>query len=303
MLFSRLVNESADLEDALVRRLRSVLDDTSAEAFGDALYDAWYESGRDSKHKFAVFQLGIFASERRLDEVARRLGVEVSNGQHHYSTWCLEALARRGRALSNTASKDVGLSWVAHWARAATTESLGHRARELEAREREMRSLDDTAFAALVNPFVAADAADRAIVRVDLETRFTFGARSFAPTVVHGRLALRGDNGAVLEALPKRSPKDEPAPTRTKSSVSRPSPGTSRTCSHGRPPASRAPWCRIASGRPRRSWISPLIHSSGTCSKASWRAPGGYCFALRSGVSSTRNRGPSRGTLCSPRGA
>jgi hypothetical protein len=213
VLFSCLANESTDLEDDLLRRLRSVLDHASAEAFGDALYDAWYEGGRDSKHKFAVFQLGIFASERRLDEVARRLGVEVSNGQHHYSTWCLEALARRGRALSRAqgASTDVGLSWVAHWARAATTESLGHRARELEARERERRSLDESAFAALVNPFVAADSADRAIVRVDLETRFTFGARSFAPTVIHGRLALRADNGAVLETLPKRSPKDEPS--------------------------------------------------------------------------------------------
>ncbi len=217
VLFSRLANESSDLEDPLVRRVRASLTPESAQAFGDALYDAWYEGGRDSKHKFAVFQLGIFGSDRRLDEVAQRLGIEASHGQHHYSSWCLEALARRGRALvrgssgAGEAAIDTGLSWVAHWARAATTESLGHRARELLARERELRGLDEHAFAARVNPFVAADAADRSIVRVDLETRFTFGARSFSPTVVHGRLALRADNGSVLEALPKRSPKDEPA--------------------------------------------------------------------------------------------
>lgn len=217
VLFSRLANEGSDLEDPDVRRMRAALTPESAQAFGDALYDAWYEGGRDSKHKFAVFQLGIFGSDRRLDEVAQRLGIEASHGQHHYSSWCLEALARRGRALvrgsngTDEVAIDTGLSWVAHWARAATTESLGHRARELLARERELRGLDEHAFAARVNPFVAADAADRSIVRVDLETRFTFGARSFSPTVVHGRLSLRADNGSVLEALPKRSPKDEPA--------------------------------------------------------------------------------------------
>jgi hypothetical protein len=218
VLFSRLANEGSDLEDPELRRIRAALVPASAAAFGDALYDAWYEGGRDSKHKFAVFQLGLFGSERRLDEVAQRLGIEASHGQHHYATWCLEALARRGRALQDEATSpadgpavDTGLSWVAHWARAATTESLGHGARELLARERELRGLDERAFAERVNPFVAADAADRSIVRVDLETRFTFGARSFSPAVVHGRLALRADNGTVLEALPKRSPKDEPA--------------------------------------------------------------------------------------------
>lgn len=214
-LLIRLSNEAADLEDPVARAVRRALTAESAHRFGDAIYDAWLGNGRDSKQKWAVFQLGVFGSPAKIDEVGMRLGIEASTGGHHYVGWCLEAFARHGRVVPCTI--DAGLSWISYWARAATTDGLGGRARELVTRERDGRKLDTASFAACINRFIASEAADRAIPVFDLAVTFRFKEVAYAPVVVDAagpggkKVFLRGgdDPNGLLAAVPKKGAKED----------------------------------------------------------------------------------------------
>jgi hypothetical protein len=217
-LLTRLSNEAADLEDPVARAARRALTEASAHAFGDAIYEAWLGNGRDSKQKWAVFQLGVFGSPAKIDDVGMRLGVEASTGGHHYVGWCLEAFARHGRAVPTaSAAIDAGLSWIAYWARAATTDGLGGRARDLVSRERDGRKLDTASFAACINRFIASEAADRAIPVFDLAVTFRFKESTYAPVVVDAagpsgkKVYLRGgdDPNGLLAAVPKKGAKED----------------------------------------------------------------------------------------------
>jgi hypothetical protein len=208
---TRLANEGPDLEDGLARAVRAILDPASAGNFGAAIYNAWAQ-GRDAKQKWAVFQLGVLADPRRVTILAEGLGAQASMGQHHYAAWSLEALGRHGRVLAAAGEAeptDLGLSWVSYWARAATTESLGNRAREIMLRERDQRGLTDETFAAHINAFIASEAADKSIQSIDLSTStFTFGGATFKPALDGTKLVLVGADG-VRTGVPKRGSKED----------------------------------------------------------------------------------------------
>lgn len=160
-LVTRLMNEGPDTEDALARAVRPLLDDAAAHMLSVSILGAWAGKS-DPKHKWAVYQQAILASDARIAE----LGANVSAGNHHFAGWCIDVLVRRG--LSTTAVPSVGLSWVAHWARSAETPSLATKAREaLDHVAARLGKTTDTLGPA-VDPYIRSALRDAAIPSFEL---------------------------------------------------------------------------------------------------------------------------------------
>lgn len=207
-LVTRLMNEGPDLQDPLARRARRFLDDASACAFSVALKDAWAANKGEAKHKWCIYQQAIMADEERLNVFAPRLDEATSGGQHHLAGWYIEVLERHGS--SSPRATNVGLSWVAYWAKAAETRSLREKAvaaleRAATARGKTIAELEPE-----LNGYVADDVADTQIPTVALPTTIDFGPRSFTLDVGPDlELVVKDASGAPLEKLPAPNKKDD----------------------------------------------------------------------------------------------
>lgn len=173
---TRLMNEGPDTEDALARAVRPLLDDAAAHILSASIFAAWVQKS-DPKHKWAVYQQAILASDARIAE----LGANVAAGNHHYAAWCIDVLMRRG--LSDSRVPSVGLSWVAHWARAAETPSLATKARE--ALEQIAARLGTTlsTLGPAVDPDIREASRDAAIPAFELPKVLELGARTVEVSV------------------------------------------------------------------------------------------------------------------------
>jgi len=132
--------------------LRAELDDESASALSTAIIKAWQSAGSEAKHKWCVYQRGVFETRERLLEVGHKLDAFTSGGSHHLAGWHLDTLARHGRVPGQEQSIDEALSWVAHWAVEAETRSLKSKARDLLQREKEARKLKDEELREMIDP-------------------------------------------------------------------------------------------------------------------------------------------------------
>lgn len=193
-LATRLMNEGPDTEDALARAVRPLLDDAAAHVLSMSILGAWAQKS-DPKHKWAVYQQAILASDARIAE----LGANVSVGNHHFAGWCIDVLVRRG--LSTSAVPSVGLSWVAHWARSAETPSLATKAREaLDHVAARLGKTKDTLGPA-VDPDIRSALRDAAIPSFDLGV-LDLGGRTLRVTVGPlTKLVLVAEDGTTVPRL------------------------------------------------------------------------------------------------------
>jgi HEAT repeat protein len=163
---TRLMNEGPDQEDAVARRVRPFLDDTSANEVSNALREAWANDKRDSKHKWAVYQQAILADDARLNFIGPKLDELVSGGQHHLAGWYADVLHRH----SMHGASRTGLSWLAHWSRAADTRSLKTKARELLQKAADEKKTTVAKLEGELNAYVADDVADASIPTLGFES-------------------------------------------------------------------------------------------------------------------------------------
>ena len=204
---TRLMNEGPELEDAVARRVRPFLDDASARAFSNAIRETWRKNKADAKHKWAVYQQAILADEARLDEVGPRLDEVTSGGDHHLARWYVDALARH----SLFSGSNRGLSWVAHWAKAAETNALREKANAAFAAAATARGITPAELEAELDAYVADDVADAGILALESET-LDFGARTFTLRLGSNlELVLETTDGKRLEKLPAPGNKDDAA--------------------------------------------------------------------------------------------
>jgi hypothetical protein len=173
---TRLMNEGPDAEDALARAVRPLLDDAAAHILSASIFAAWVQKS-DPKHKWAVYQQAILASDARIAE----LGANVAAGNHHYAAWCIDVLVRRG--LSDSSVPSVGLSWVAHWARAAETPSLATKAREALELIAARLGCTLSTLGPAVDPDIREASRDAAIPTFDLPRMLDLGARTVEVSV------------------------------------------------------------------------------------------------------------------------
>lgn len=168
----RLMNEGPETEDALARAVRPLLDDAAAHVLSASIFAAWVAKS-EAKHKWAVYQQALLASDARIQQIATQLG----SFNHHLAGWCIDVLLRRG--LASQAVPNAGLSWVAHWARAATTPSLQTKAREALDLIASRTGCTVNTLGPAVDPYIADAIEDAAIASFGLEgvVSYELGAR------------------------------------------------------------------------------------------------------------------------------
>ncbi|MFN3198337.1 MAG: DUF4132 domain-containing protein [Bradymonadia bacterium] len=130
-LIGRLKNEGPEAEDRddLAPQVRAMLDDASAEAWGEAIWTMWRKSGESASHKWALFQLAVMGGAGFVDTTGPTLNDMSYGGGSARAAWHLEVYRRM-----NTPQT---LGWLLHWAWYGTSGSLSYRAKrnlELEAK-------------------------------------------------------------------------------------------------------------------------------------------------------------------------
>lgn len=114
-LLALLSLEGPEHHDLALKAAAGLFEAESAAAWTLAVLDAWaaaakkspsWRAGRrdaltgPSAHKWAVFQQAFFIDEARVEALRDFLGGGFASNNHHYVSWCLSVLERRGLPLA-----------------------------------------------------------------------------------------------------------------------------------------------------------------------------------------------------------
>lgn len=207
-LIGRLKKEH-ERPDAEAAALASVLAPASAAAFGEALCEQWQRAGKGkAAHKWALYQLGHFASDAWIHRTAPQLDAKSSGGRHALAGWHLEVYARR--------DTKAGRDWIGYWADHATTDGLQKKALAQLRALAEARGVTEAALRRELDPFVADDRAEREVSDLGFdphgEQKLSYGPREMTIRLgADGGLSVVDDAGKALKGLPKPKKSDDAA--------------------------------------------------------------------------------------------
>ncbi len=195
--------------DPLVWSLRPDLDPEAAATFGAALFQQWQTAGKGkSSDKWALYAQAIFADDAWIHSVAPRLDGLSSAGKHAYAGWVLEVFARHG--------SQAGRDWVGHWADHAMTGGLQKKAIAAVGELAAAAGVDEKTFRGSLDPFVAADQAERRVPTLDFDARgerkVSYGKRDITIRMgADGGLSAVDETGKATKSMPKPKKDDDSA--------------------------------------------------------------------------------------------